>query len=364
METVQITTDSKQYPVYIGVSAIQNLESFIQGQTPAVSSLLILCDETVGSLYLNEVEKALEPLKQPIHSFSVPSGDGEKSFDNYYKCLTFALEKGLDRHSLIVALGGGMIGDLAGFVAGTYMRGIRFIQIPTTLLAHDSAVGGKTGINHPLGKNMVGVFHQPEAVFYTTAFLKSLPLEQWRSGFAEVIKHSLIWDEDFYRWLRKEMTDLSHLTEEKLVYMLGKGISIKAAVVAQDEKENGLRAVLNFGHTLGHAIESELGYGVISHGDAVAIGMKFALKLSETQCNRNLHYYEIKDWFQSVGFPKVPQQLQAESLLERMKRDKKATSGTVKMVLLEELGHPIVREVNDRELLSSLTEFLRTDKEQ
>ncbi len=364
MEALKINTESKRYPVFIGGTVLDELPDFIQALSPKVTSILILSDETVSSLYLKETAGKLESIGQSLHSFVVPSGDKEKSFHNYYECLTFALEQGLDRHSLILALGGGMIGDLAGFVAGTYMRGLRFIQVPTTLLAHDSAVGGKTGINHPLGKNMVGVFHQPEAVFYSTAFLKSLPEAEWRSGFAEVIKHSLIADEEFYHWLVKEVSGLQDISEDKLAYLLKRAISIKAQVVSQDERESGLRAILNFGHTLGHAIESKAGYGAISHGDAVSIGMRFALKLSESISGKNLHYNMISDWLHDYQFPALPPQLEAVELLETMKRDKKSTMGHVNMVLLEEIGRAYVQEVSDSFLLDSLQEFILTDKEQ
>ncbi|MGG1574021.1 3-dehydroquinate synthase [Fictibacillus sp. NRS-1165] len=364
METLQINTESKKYPVFIGNTVLEGLAPFIQDLSPKVTSILIISDETVNRLYFQGTAEKLECISRSLHSFVIPSGDREKSFDNYYKCLTFALEKGLDRHSLIIALGGGMIGDLAGFVAGTYMRGIRFIQLPTTLLAHDSAVGGKTGINHPLGKNMVGVFHQPEAVFYSTSFLKSLAEEEWRSGFAEVIKHSLIADEAFYHWLVNEVTEIQKIPDEKLAYILKTAIAIKAQVVAQDERESGLRAILNFGHTLGHAIESKAGYGAISHGDAVSIGMRFALKLSESISGKNLHYIAINKWFRKFCYPVIPPQLEAEALLETMKRDKKSTMGHVKMVLLQEIGQACVQEVNDTLLLDSLEEFIMADKEQ
>src|SRR6185312_13145009 len=191
----------------------------------------------------------------------VPSGEQAKQFPIYEACLTFALENGLDRKSCIIAFGGGAVGDLAGFVAATYMRGIAFLQVPTTLLAHDSAVGGKVAINHPLGKNMIGAFHQPEAVVYHTPFLQSLPEKEWRSGYAEVIKHALIGDVELYHWLKEEVQTLADLRDEKLIHILTKAIPVKANVVSQDETEKGVRAHLNFGHTLGHALEKEIGYG-------------------------------------------------------------------------------------------------------
>ena len=193
-----------------------------------------------------------------------------------------ALDFKLDRHSLILALGGGAVGDLSGFVAATFMRGIPFIQIPTTILAHDSAVGGKVAINHPAGKNMIGAFYQPEAVVYDIDFLKSLPEHEIRSGFAEVIKHGLIQDPSFYHWLKENILSIDMMiSDENLIHFLSRGVEIKSAIVEEDEKETGIRAYLNFGHTLGHAIEAELGYGKLTHGEAVVIGMLYALQLSE-----------------------------------------------------------------------------------
>jgi 3-dehydroquinate synthase len=258
MEHVHIATRSKSYSVYVGSTCIEQLNDILQNLKPVPSSILIVTDATVAALHLPTVQK-LSADKWSVYSYVVPSGEKEKSFENYYAIQTYALEKGLDRNAVILALGGGMIGDLAGFVAATFMRGIRFIQVPTTLLAHDSAVGGKVAVNHPLGKNMIGAFHQPETVIYNINFLETLPEEEWRSGFAEVIKHAMIWDESFYKWLRNEISNLSELRGDKLLYILKTAIGVKAAVVAEDETEKGIRAYLNFGHTLGHAIESELG---------------------------------------------------------------------------------------------------------
>ncbi|EIT86784.1 3-dehydroquinate synthase [Fictibacillus macauensis ZFHKF-1] len=364
MEIVHVSTPSKSYDVMIGSHLLDALVSFFQKQASLPSSIFILTDDHVAPHYLENSKEALAALGVPIFDHIVPHGDHGKSFDNYYRAITYALESGVDRKSFIVALGGGMIGDLAGFVAGTFMRGISFVQLPTTLLAHDSAVGGKTGINHPLGKNMIGVFHQPEAVFYDTSTLVTLPHEQWRSGFAEVIKHALIQDSAFYTWLQAHVTSLTHVTDEDVVHMLKKGIAIKANVVSKDEKESGLRAILNFGHTLGHAIESEAGYGVVSHGDAVAIGMRFALELSRDLGSETLPVDEITAWMKRLGYPSIPDGMRAEALLEKMKRDKKSTAGKVTMVLLRNIGDTYLRELDDFLLLNALQQFIQRDKEQ
>ncbi|OOE10727.1 3-dehydroquinate synthase [Fictibacillus arsenicus] len=355
MEQINITTPSKNYPVYVGEKAITKLVPVLQSLTPAPKNVLIITDHNVGELYLKDVQAELDQTFS-YETFQIKPGDSQKSFENYYACQSFALEKGLDRTSVILALGGGMIGDIAGFVAGTYMRGIRFIQIPTTILAHDSAVGGKTGINHPEGKNMIGVFYQPEAVIYSTDFLSTLPENEIRSGFSEVIKHALIADPSFYEYLHKSITTLHDLKDEHLLNCVTRGIEIKNEVVSQDEREKGIRAFLNFGHTLGHAIEGELQYKDITHGEAVAHGMLFALSLKEETIKLGK---DLKRWLHDLGYPPIPKNLSVPSLINRMKKDKKTAGGTINMVLLEQTGHPYIAPYQAIDLEEKLTEFLK-----
>jgi 3-dehydroquinate synthase len=358
MKQLLIETKTKQYPLFLGEGIIHSLPEILRSLSfSAGTKLLIITDQTLESLYLAELYALLADGYE-VHTYVIPSGEEAKSFEQYYACQTAALECGLDRHSLILAFGGGVVGDLAGFVAATYMRGIRYIQIPTTLLAHDSAVGGKVAINHPLGKNMIGAFHQPEAVVYDIAFLRSLPEKELRSGFAEVIKHALIRDRRFYEWLRQEIHTLADLTGERLQYCIQKGIEIKASVVREDEKETGVRAHLNFGHTLGHALESELGYGSITHGDAVALGMLFAIFVSERVYGRSFVGHQFSTWFRTYGFPvSIPASLKLERLLEKMKGDKKARAGTVRMVLLKDIGEVDIKALDDDTLSALLCEF-------
>jgi 3-dehydroquinate synthase len=361
MNRIRIETPSKRYEVYIGDGIIRSLGSIVQRTCENVSSVLIITDETVASLYLEHVHSVLERTYR-VYTHIIPSGEEAKSFEQFYACHTAALTYGLDRDSLIVALGGGVVGDLAGFVAATYMRGIRFIQVPTTILAHDSAVGGKTAINHPLGKNMIGAFYQPELVLYDISLLNSLPEREVRSGFAEVIKHALIYDRSFFGWLQAKIHTLSDLRGENLQYALKKGIEIKAAIVAQDEKEAGIRAHLNFGHTLGHALESELGYGAITHGDAVALGMLFAIFVSERFYKRPLFYSSFFHFFNHYGFPtSIPAHLSPEKLLLKMKGDKKAKGNMVRMVLMEEIGKVRVEQISDEQILTFLQQFSREE---
>lgn len=356
MQQLTIETSTKSYPVYIGHDTVRMLGDLFMSSEAQFTSVMVITDETVANLHLPSFKElaGLGPFFEKI----VPSGEKAKTFDVYYDCLSAALENKLDRKSLIIAFGGGAVGDLAGFVAATYMRGIRFIQVPTTILAHDSAVGGKVAINHPSGKNMIGAFHQPEAVIYDLGYIDSLSEKEIRSGFAEVIKHSLIADEDFYNWLRKEIRTLKKINQAHMLEFLTKGITIKGSVVALDEHETGVRANLNFGHTLGHAIEAEAGYGNVTHGEAVAIGMVFALQLSKDVLKLEFNLEEFIVWLQSLGYKtSLPSGLSIDSLIVRMKQDKKTVGETVRFVLLNQIGDPVVTEVEECVLLNSLKKF-------
>ena len=359
MKTIKIKTSSKQYPVIIGKKAIQKLPEFIVSELQQVNKIVIITDEKVATLHLESVKSVLETTGKPVLAHVVPEGEHAKTFEVFYECQSFCLSNQLNRKSLIIALGGGAVGDLAGFVASTFMRGIPFIQVPTTLLAHDSAVGGKVAVNHPLGKNMIGAFYQPEAVIYDLEFLKTLPLQQLRSGFSEVIKHALIADEDFYNWLVSDIHDLANLSDEQFFTMIKRGIEIKAAVVEEDEKEAGIRAFLNFGHTLGHAVEASMGYGNFTHGESVLIGMVYALELSRKKSNLQFDVQAFVDWVQSLGYRiTIPKQLDVNQLLKLMKTDKKSVTSKATFVLLEKVGSPLLTEMEDDELLDEMANFL------
>ncbi|MDQ0205920.1 3-dehydroquinate synthase [Alkalicoccobacillus murimartini] len=357
MNKVQVNTQSHTYEVYLDKALrfrVGDLLSQCLKEKP--SSVFVITDSTVAPLYLQDVLSSL-PDDLSVSSAIIPSGEQSKSFKEYENLLSQALKNGLDRKSVIIALGGGVVGDIAGFVAASYMRGIRFIQMPTTLLAHDSSVGGKVAINHELGKNMVGAFHQPEAVFYDTDVLFSLPQKEWRAGFAEVLKHGLILDKSFYEWLQKNVTDFLSIDNELVSSLLARSIAIKAEVVSQDEREQGIRAYLNLGHTLGHAIEAVSGYGKITHGEAVVIGIVFAMKLSERLYKIDLDIPAFKAWVESFGYETViPKDLDHEKLLEAMKKDKKTEAGIIRMVLLKKLGEACVEKVETDVILSLLKE--------
>lgn len=357
METIHIRTKSKHYPLFIGKGIRHQLQTLINSLEKNYSSYLIITDTVVANKYLQDVVNSLHT--DNVFTHIVPNGEQAKSIDCYYECLTKALESGLDRKSCVIALGGGVVGDLAGFVAATYMRGIAFIQMPTTLLAHDSSVGGKVAINHPLGKNMIGAFYQPDAVIYDVDTLQSLNDTEWRSGFAEVIKHALIWDEQLFNEVI-HIRSIQQLKESDLISILKQAINVKAEIVSKDEKESNIRSYLNFGHTLGHAIEAELGYGKISHGEAVVIGMIFAMKLSEQHYQIHLNIDKLETWLQSLGFQTaIPANLTAEQLIDTMKKDKKSHHGKITMILLKKIGN--VEAVSYEE--TTLHQFLKNEIE-
>ncbi|PFN75803.1 3-dehydroquinate synthase [Bacillus sp. AFS076308] len=356
METIQIQTESKEYPVFVGEGCRNELPVFLTNHFPDLTRILIITDETVAKLHLETLLQVLKPW-EPI-MFTAPAGEKAKTFEVYYDALTTALASRLDRKSVVLSFGGGAVGDLTGFVAASFMRGIPFIQVPTTILAHDSAVGGKVAINHPLGKNMIGAFYQPEAVFYDLELLNTLPIHEIRSGFAEVIKHALIADPHFYDWLRLNIHNLNAITKEQLSASLVQGIKIKNKFVSQDEKETGIRAFLNLGHTLGHAIEAEMGYGNFTHGEAVMIGTIFALKLSNNLLGLSFNISEFIDWVTELGYETtVPKQLSFESLIAKMRQDKKSVGDAIRFVLLEQVGHPLLQEVSEEVLWQELTRF-------
>ncbi|AJD91301.1 3-dehydroquinate synthase [Jeotgalibacillus malaysiensis] len=336
---------AQPYEVLIGEHALGEVNKLIQDLQPKVSSVLLLIDEKVYQLHQQTVEQNL-----PHDALYVlPQGEKAKTFSVYEKAMGAALEAGLDRHSLIIACGGGAAGDLAGFTAATYMRGIRYIQVPTTILAHDSAVGGKTAINHPFGKNMTGAFHQPSAVVYDSLFLSTLPLREIRSGFAEVIKHALIADPEFLKELIDHVKDLKEIDESFLLYALKKGIQIKGEIVRQDEREQNVRAYLNFGHTYGHAVEAWSGFGDKLHGESVMIGMVYALLLSERKTSLDFNTDEFIGWVKSLSY-EIHIDAPFGELLALMKKDKKNLNQMIRFVLLKTVGQPVLTKVEPSEL--------------
>lgn len=329
------------YSIHIGNDVFTLFADTYAELMNASDRIILIADEKVADLHLAAIEPFLENFDYRI--LKIPSGEHAKSIETFMDCHSFLLSEGCSRNSLILALGGGATGDVAGFVASTFMRGIPYIQIPTTILAHDSAVGGKTAINHKLGKNMIGTFHQPAAVLYNINLLATLPAHEVRSGMAEVIKHAFISNE---KWLEEllDITDFETLSDAEWMYHLEKGIAVKAAIVEEDEFEGGVRKYLNFGHTLAHALEAHFGYGKMTHGEAVAIGMSYALLLSGHD-----KLEAFLNWAKANGYPleKITE-ISFEELLPYMKKDKKSSKGLLNFVLLEKTGVPFMETIDEK----------------
>ncbi len=341
MQTLHVDLGERSYPIYIGADLLSRadlLRPHIVGRQVAIVS-----NETVAPLYLRKLEAALQGYE--LTSIILPDGEAFKNWQTLQLVFDGLLEARHDRRTTIIALGGGVIGDMAGFAAACYQRGVNFIQIPTTLLSQvDSSVGGKTGINHPLGKNMVGAFYQPQAVLIDTSTLKTLPARELSAGLAEVIKYGLICDEPFLGWLETHMQALRSLDGEALTAAIARSCAAKASVVSADERESGVRATLNLGHTFGHAIETEQGYGVWLHGEAVAAGTVMALDMSRRlgwisadECDRGVRL------LMAAGLPVVPPAgMSVDDFLQHMAVDKKVLDGQLRLVLLRHLGEAVV----------------------
>ncbi|WP_151734480.1 3-dehydroquinate synthase [Paenibacillus tengchongensis] len=338
--SITVELGERSYPILIGSGLLQQIGGLCREVGyPQRSPLLVVSDSEVAPLYLAAVEASLTAAGYTVVSHVFPSGEASKSLTVYEEVMTTAIQGGLDRRSAVLALGGGVVGDLAGFVAATYMRGIGFVQIPTTILAHDSSVGGKVAVNHPLAKNMVGAFYQPSLVLYDLDTLQSLPPRQVASGLAEVVKHGLILDREFAYWCLEHAAELLALQPEALGYALERGCAIKAAVVAGDEREHGQRAILNLGHTIGHAIEAVGGYGAFLHGEAIAIGMAGSALLAARLGRDQAIYTDTVAMLTALGLPvRLPVEYTEEALMEAMMHDKKFKEGQMTFIVPDSIG--------------------------
>ncbi len=353
-QTLQVDLGDRSYPIAIGHSLLASqdvLSKHIIGQRVA-----IVTNNVVAPLYLTALEERLRALGKHVTSIILPDGEEQKTWASLMLVFDALLEAKCDRNITLLALGGGVIGDLTGFAAASYMRGVPFVQIPTTLLSQvDSSVGGKTGINHPLGKNMIGAFYQPQAVIADTSTLNTLPDRELSAGLAEVIKHGAIIDVAFFDWIEANIEKLRAKDPEAIAYAITRSCEIKADVVRQDEREGGLRAILNFGHTFGHAIESGLGYGKWLHGEAVGCGMVMAADLS---CRMGYIDYvskvRVQKLVEAAGLPTIAPDLGEERWLELMEVDKKNEGGKIKFILLKPLGMPLITTVPKETLLATL----------
>ncbi len=349
-----VALGERSYPIIIGRHLLDQPD--FAGHIPG-KRVAIVTNTVVAPLYLDRLTAMLKAAGKECLSIVLPDGEEEKNVDNLMRIFDVLLENKCDRKTTLVALGGGVIGDMTGFAAATYMRGVPFVQIPTTLLAQvDSSVGGKTAINHPLGKNMIGAFYQPQSVLADTATLASLPQRELSAGLAEVIKHGAIIDVEFFSWLEQHMDQLMARDDAALAQVVQRSCEIKADVVRQDERESGLRAILNFGHTFGHAIEAGLGYGEWLHGEAVGCGMVMAADLSH-----RLGYLSAQDksritaLVKAAGLPVVAPDLGVDRWLELMEVDKKNEGGQIKFILLKPLGQATITSAPADLLEATLT---------
>ena len=351
MITLSVDLGERSYPIYIGENLLGD-DSILLPHIPG-KNVLVVSNETVAPLYLESILAMLTG--KHTETCILPDGEEYKNLETLNTIYDVLLGKKLDRNSTIVALGGGVIGDMAGFAAASYQRGIHLIQIPTTLLAQvDSSVGGKTAVNHPLGKNMIGAFYQPRAVIADTATLDTLPDRELSAGIAEVIKYGLIRDLPFFEWLQQNMEKLLARDAGSLAYAIEHSCRNKAEVVAADEKESGQRALLNLGHTFGHAIEAGLGYGKWLHGEAVATGMCMAAILSQQLgwiSGDDLD--RISTMIEQARLPvNAPAELSVERFIELMSVDKKVMDGVLRLVLLRDIGHAVITEDYSQEQLA------------
>jgi 3-dehydroquinate synthase len=340
VQTLQVDLGHSKYPISIGAGLLGNRE-LLDTQIPG-RDLLIVSNTVVAKLYLAKLTGSFG--QRRICECILPDGEQHKTLQTAGWVFDALVANKLNRDATVVALGGGVVGDIAGFAAACYQRGVGYVQVPTTLLAQvDSSVGGKTGVNHPGGKNLIGAFYQPRAVITDTDVLATLPDRELKSGLAEVIKYGCVWDPLLFEWLDKNILKLLSRDGAALAYAIGRSCEIKATVVARDERDHDLRAILNFGHTFGHAIEAATGYDTYLHGEAVALGMLIAVDMSVRSGLIDAKVMErIRDILARAGLPTKAPAIGAAKALELMQMDKKVSAGAVHLVLLEKLGRAIV----------------------
>lgn len=364
MKSILVKTNQEEYPVLIGANIYKELPQYLNNAGIGEDrKILIITDQNVAELHLNSIINILN--KYEIFHFIIPPGESSKNINLAEEIIEFAIRQGLDRTSVILALGGGVVGDLAGFVAAIYMRGIAFVQLPTTILAHDSSVGGKVGINHSLGKNLIGAFHQPSLVLYDITFLQTLPKREVQAGLAEIIKHGLIADRELSNWLFDNANSLIQLDLESIENAIFKAINIKVNIVNEDERELGNRVLLNYGHTFAHALEIASNFSYL-HGEAVAIGMVFASRLAH---RLNLITSDVVNFtvaiIEKYQLPSsIAAEFSTEELLSIMRKDKKFINNKIRMILPEEIGRVVIKDVESIEEIKATIDELRLNGEE
>ena len=362
MFCVNVELKERSYPIYIGAGLLTNSDCY---PLQSGNKVMIVTNPTVAQHYLSTVTDTLEKIGCLVEHVLLPVGEQYKTLDSLNLIFTALLKANHGRDTTIVALGGGVIGDVAGYAAASYQRGVRFIQIPTTLLAQvDSSVGGKTAVNHELGKNMIGAFYQPSAVIVDTLTLNTLPKREVNAGLAEVIKYGAILDFPFFQWLEQHIDELVALDQNALQQCIARCCQLKADIVARDETEKGDRALLNLGHTFGHAIETHLGYGKWLHGEAVSAGCMMAAALSEKLGNLTPHdVARLEKLLARANLPTVsPDRMTAQDYLPLMMRDKKVLNGKLRLVLLKALGQAYVAtDVPQEQVIEAINRCTQVD---
>ena len=350
MQTLHVELGARRYPIFIGsdLNPQELLEPYIKGH-----QVMIVTNTTVAPLYLDRYVRAVEALGKTVETCILPDGEKYKNIEHLTLIFDALLKVGFNRDCTVLALGGGVIGDMAGFASASFQRGVYFVQVPTTLLSQvDSSVGGKTGINHPLGKNMIGAFQQPQVVLADMSQLKTLPPRELSAGLAEVIKYALLGDIEFLAWLEEHIDGIVAGDENLLAEAVYKSCAHKARIVANDEKEQGERALLNLGHTFGHAIESYLGYGEWLHGEAVATGMVMAADLSHRMgWISEADLERTKNIISRAQLPIICPKIPLDDFLGFMSHDKKVLNGQLRLVLMKQLGQAVITKEFDVELM-------------
>lgn len=361
MQTVDVELGERSYPIYIGDGLLADTATLSELLQPCIrgQQVAVMTNATVAELYAEQVQAALPGYHVDV--FVMQDGEQYKNLDTYGAAMDFLMSHRHNRTTCLIALGGGVVGDLTGFVAATFQRGVDFVQIPTTLLAQvDSSVGGKTAVNHPAGKNMIGAFYQPRSVIIDSATLHSLPAREYAAGLAEVVKYGVIADAALFGWLEEHIDTLNVRDAAALAHVIKRSCEIKAQVVAQDEREGGVRAILNFGHTFGHAIENLAGYGKWLHGEAVAVGMVMAARFSEQlQLLPQGQAQRLQSLLSALQLPVALQEaVDSTAMVQAMGMDKKAMDGKLRFVVSDGYGGATVTDEYDPEALQAvLAEF-------
>ena len=361
---IDVTLPHTSYSIVISPNSLDKLGSHLNS-LPLGQKILVISNPEIFSHYGETVINSLKEAGFKVFEYLIPAGETYKTLDSISEIYDTALKHRLERSSTLLALGGGVIGDMTGFAAATWLRGINFVQVPTSLLAMvDASIGGKTGVNHPQGKNLIGAFYQPRLVFIDPIVLKTLPVREFRAGMAEVIKYGVIWSQELFNQLeaQKILDSLDNVKSEVIQEIITKSCQAKVEVVSQDEKEAGIRAILNYGHTIGHAIESLTGYSQINHGEAVAVGMvaagKIAVKLGmwpeeKTQRQKNL----IKQAALPVS---INSNLKSQEILESLQLDKKVKAGKVRFILPTDIGQVEIRDNIPPEVIKTVLQEIKT----